>query len=274
MADLHPFSDLIATRRVLAGSVSFAITDDWLQGRTSFGGLVSALMAQAMRECAGAAWPAGVGLRALQTSFVAPVGAGELVVSVNVLRQGKNICQVMAQARQHDQVVTACLGTYGADRASGLAARRPLPDDSIPAVGVLPTSPARSGQAPTFLQHFDLRWAAGPPPMSGGQGWRTSLYLRLRDAALAQVSSELQTVLLADLSPTPVIGHLSRPSPNSSVTWALELRAIATPSPADWWRADNESLMVEGGYVNHAAKLWSPDGQLAAFGYQVVAVFA
>ena len=96
----------------------------------------------------------------------------------------------------------------------------------------------------------------------------------LRDAGLAQVSSELQTVLLADLSPTPVVGQLSRPSPNSSVTWALELRTIAATSPTGWWRADNESLMVEGGYVNHAAKLWSPDGQLAAFGHQVVAVFA
>ena len=271
MSALHPFSQLIDTRRTLGDSVSFAITDDWLQGRTSFGGLVAA---QALRERAGAAWPAGVRLRALQTSFVAPVGPGELLMLVNVLRQGKNVCQVMAQARQGDQVVAVCLGTYGADRTSALVARRPLPDDSIPAVDARPTAPARTGQAPTFLQHFDLRWAAGPPPISGGQGWCTSLYLRLRDAGLAQLSSELQTVLLADLSPTPVIGQLSTPSPNSSVTWALELRAIAATSPTGWWRADNESLMVEGGYVNHAAKLWSPDGQLAAFGYQVVSVFA
>lgn len=31
--------------------------------------------------------------------------------------------------------------------------------------------------------------------------------------------------------------------------------------------------MVEGGYVNPSARLWAPGGQLAAYGYQVVAVF-
>jgi hypothetical protein len=44
--------------------------------------------------------------------------------------------------------------------------------------------------------------------------------------------------------------------------------------PAEgWWRADNESLMVDAGYVNQSARLWAPGGQLAAYGYQVVAVF-
>jgi len=88
------------------------------------------------------------------------------------------------------------------------------------------------------------------------------------------VSTELQTVLLADLSPTPALGQLTRPGANSSVTWALELRPVEPGPPEGWWRADNESLMVDGGYVNQSARLWAPGGQLAAYGYQVVAVFA
>jgi hypothetical protein len=32
--------------------------------------------------------------------------------------------------------------------------------------------------------------------------------------------------------------------------------------------------MVEGGYVNHSARLWAPGGEIAAFGQQLVAVFA
>lgn len=274
MPALRPFSSLIEASCTQGDSLRYVLTDDWLQGRTCFGGLVAALAVHAMRERAGAAWPRGVGLRALQTSFVAPVGPGELWVSVNVLRQGKNICQVLAQARQGEQTVAALLGTFGADRESALAPRRPSPHVLPHTAEELAAAPVRPRQAPTFLQHFDLRWAAGPPPLSGGQGWSTSLYLRLRDAAAAQVSSELQAVLLADLSPTPVMGHLSRHAPKSSVTWALELRPINPPSPAGWRRADTGSLMVDAGYVNHAAKLWAPDGQLAAFGHQVVAVFA
>jgi hypothetical protein len=70
-----------------------------------------------------------------------------------------------------------------------------------------------------------------------------------------------------------VVGQLTRPSANSSVTWALELRPVTAAPAQGWWRADNESVMVEGGYVNHSSRLWAPDGHLAAFGSQVVAVF-
>jgi hypothetical protein len=88
------------------------------------------------------------------------------------------------------------------------------------------------------------------------------------------LSTELQAVLLADLAPTPVMGQLRAPAANSSVTWALELRPVPTTAPEGWWRADNESVMVEGGYVNHSARLWAPGGEIAAFGQQLVAVFA
>ena len=138
----------------------------------------------------------------------------------------------------------------------------------------LPVPPERPAGAPVFLQHFDMRWADGPPPYTGGEGWTTSIHMRLKPAEAATLSTETQLLLLADLSPTPAIGQLRRPSANSSVSWALELRPVAAPSPDGWWRADNESLMVAGGYVNHAARLWAPSGQMAAFGTQVVAVFA
>jgi hypothetical protein len=70
-----------------------------------------------------------------------------------------------------------------------------------------------------------------------------------------------------------VVGQLSRPSANSSITWALELCPVDGGPPQGWWRADSESVMVDGGYVNHSSRLWAPDGRLAAFGSQVVAVF-
>ncbi|MEO7851710.1 MAG: thioesterase family protein [Rubrivivax sp.] len=269
-----PFSELIHQRRSAAEALRYAIGDDWLQGRTCFGGLVSALAAHAMREKAGAGWSTPVNLLALQTSFVAPVGPGDIEVSVSVLRQGKNVCQVLAHVRQHAQVVAVLMGTYGAARASALETRRPVPQALPHSVEALPAAPQRAAGPPSFLQHFDLRWAAGPPPFSGGSGWHSSQFIRLRDPELASLPSELQVVLLADLAPTPVMGQLSQHAPNSSVSWALELRALTAPAADGWWRADNESLLVEDGYVNHAARLWSPDDRLAAFGTQVVAVFA
>ena len=118
-----------------------------------------------------------------------------------------------------------------------------------------------------------MRWAEGAVPFSGGHGHTSCIHMRLNPDEAASVSTELQAVLLGDLSPTPVIGQLTRPSANSSVTWELQLRPVDAGPPEGWWRADNESLMVDGGYVNQSARLWAPGGQLAAYGYQVVAVF-
>lgn len=268
------FSSLVQRRQHVAGAHRFSIDEGWLQGRTCYGGLVAALAAQAMHDEAGAGWPADVSLRALQTSFVAPVNPGLLDITVQVLRQGKNVCQVMAHARQDDQIAAVLLGVFSADRPSALQPRLPQPDRLPMAADQLPMPPEQPSRAPTFLQHFDMRWADGPPPFSGGQGWRSSLFIRQHRDDLAAVRTDVQIVLVADLAPTPVIGQLSSYAPNSSVTWALELRPVRAVQPGEWWRADNESTMVAGGYVNHAARLWAPSGELGAFGYQVVAVFA
>jgi acyl-CoA thioesterase len=269
----NSFSDLLARRNASGNVVRFDLGDDWLQGRTCYGGLISALAVQAMRDRAGSAWPADVGLRALQTCFVGPVAPGAVRIQVQLLRQGRHVCQVQAQVLQGEQVAAVLLGVFSADRPSTLTQRlpqRPAPRHEAEA---LPAPPARPMGAPVFLQHFDMRWAEGPPPYTGGQGWSTCIHMRLNTAEAAAISSEMQTVLLADLSPTPVIGHLRQPSANSSVSWALELRPVDPGPPEGWWRADNESLMVDGGYVNQSARLWAPSGKLAAYGYQVVAVF-
>jgi acyl-CoA thioesterase len=271
---LNSFSSLAAQRRTSPGSTRFVVSDDWLQGRTCYGGLVSALAVVALRDHAGASWPAGVGLRSLQTCFVGPVSPGALDIGVTLLRQGRNLCQVQAQVLQHGQVAAVLLGVFGADRPSALPPRRPQRPMPAHEAEALPAPPPRPQGAPVFLEHFDLRWAEGAPPFSGGDGHTSCIHLRLKPDEAAEVSTELQTVLLADLSPTPVIGQLRVPAANSSVTWALELRPVEPGLPQGWWRADNESLMVGGGYVNQSARLWAPAGELAAYGYQVVAVFA
>jgi len=268
------FSSLVRQRQTVAGAHRFTVDEDWLQGRTCYGGLVSALAAQAMHDEAGKDWPRDVSLRALQTSFVGPVAPGHLDITVQVLRQGKNVCQVLAHARQDGRVAAVLLGVFSADRPSALPTRRPHAEPLPLGADDLPVPAARPAQAPGFLAHFDMRWADGPPPFSGGEGWRSSLFIRPRDDDAAAVRTDVLIVLLADLAPTPVIGQLRSPAPNSSVTWALELRPVRAAQPGQWWRADNESTMVDGGYVNHAARLWAPSGELGAFGYQVVAVFA
>lgn len=271
-------AELLSRReRTEAGSqhrVRFDVSPDWQQGRTTFGGVLSALAVQAMRDVCGSDWP----LRALQTNFVGPVSPGRFDVEVVLLRQGKNIRQVQARVLQADeagveQVGGVLLGVFGAARTSTLPHLRP---DHHP-VAKDPDSaflwPFVPGITPAFTQHLEFRQAEGGMPFTGSDEWHSRTHVRLR--APEGIDNELQSVLMADAGPTPALAQLNGFAPASSVSWALELRpvALSTGSDTGFWRMDKDALATGDGYVNEKTTLWTPDGQLAALGYQVVAVY-
>lgn len=269
-------AELLSRReRTTAGSlhrVRFDVSPDWQQGRTTFGGVLSALAVQAMRDICGSDWP----LRALQTNFVGPVSSGRFDVEVVLLRQGKNIRQVQARVLQADeagieQVGGVLLGVFGAARTSTLPHLRP---DYHP-VAKDPDSaflwPYVPGVTPAFTQHLEVRQAEGGMPFTGSDEWHNRTHVRLR--APEGIDDELQSVLLADAGPTPALAQLNGFAPASSVSWALELRPIELGTGTGFWRMDKEALATGDGYVNEKTTLWTPDGQLAALGYQVVAVY-
>ncbi|MDE2400622.1 MAG: thioesterase family protein [Burkholderiales bacterium] len=274
---VHPasisLSALLIARRQQAHRVSFDITEGWMQGRTAFGGLLSALAVQAMRDVCGSDWP----LRALQTNFVGPVGVGTVHVEVTLLRQGKHVRQIKAELRQTDaqgaeQVCGILLGVFGADRASQIDTRRPVQAAvATPAEAGTPL-PFIPGLTPNFTQHLDLRLAEGAFPFTGSDSWLARLHVRLKDND--GVDPELMTIMLADAGPPPVLSRAKAMAAASSVSWALELRPVSEVDHNGWWRLDQDTIAYEDGYANDRAQLWTPDGQLAALGYQVVAVYA
>jgi acyl-CoA thioesterase len=112
-----PFSVLIERAQVDAESLGVDVPEDWMQGRTVFGGLQLALALRAMR-----ALVPGTAVRSLQATFVAPL-AGRVVVRARLLRAGKSATQV--EARIVDGEATAALvfgvfGVFGAPRDSGV----------------------------------------------------------------------------------------------------------------------------------------------------------
>ncbi|MCC7545727.1 MAG: thioesterase family protein [Aquabacterium sp.] len=254
--------------------VRFTVTPDWLQGRTTFGGLLSLLAVQAMRDVCGANWP----LRALQTNFVGPVVAGHFYADIILLRQGKNIRQVQCHVTQEDadgniQVGGVLLGVFGTGRDSTLPALMPQMPEVSKTVDEAMLLPFIPGLTPDFTQHLEFRFGEGGLPFTGAADWFSRTYLRLRQAQ--GIDAELMSVLLSDAGPTPALARLNRPAPASSVSWALELRPITDDVAHDSiWRMDKDALAVGEGYVNERTSLWTPSGQLAALGYQVVAVYA
>ena len=272
-APLTPLHALLASRTVAPDrrTVAFDVPADWSQGRTTFGGLVATLAVQAMRDLAGAAWDPSVTLRALQASFIGPVAPGPVAVAVTVLREGRHVRQVQALVQQQGQTAAHLLGVFGSPRETVVPQKAPAqpavdrsPDDAI-------TTPYVPGITPEFTRHIDCRWAEGQLPYSGADSWHHRLHLRLRSEA---VEAELLTVLLADTPPSPVLSQFRTPAPASSVSWELELRPVASAAQGDaWWRVDTDVIAAAGGYVNQVTQLWTPGGELAAIGYQVVAVY-
>jgi len=273
MSQSTPFSAIVAARHRSERRITFDIPADWQQGRTAYGGVVSAIAAQAMRDVAGADWPAAVQLRALQCSFVSVVEPGQVQVEVEVLRQGRNVCQVLARVSEGGRLGSVLMGVYSAERPSALVPRRLERPPARREAESLPSVPYLPERMPPFLQHLEMRWAEGAAPYSGTLCHHSSIHLQLRDHDSGAIQPEVLTVLLADAPATPAIAELGQPAPSSSVTWALELRAHPDAHHEGWWRIDSESVLVEGGYVNHAARLWSPSGALAAMGTQLVTVF-
>lgn len=271
--ELDTVAALLARRSVEGAFVFFDVAEDWQQGRTLFGGLLSALAVQAMRDVCGSDWP----LRALQTSFVGPVSPGRFEIEVHLLRQGKHVRQVQAHIRQgHSGGTSATAGVllavFGGARESTLAPLSPAMPPVAKSLAESTLLPFIAGITPNFTQHMEFRLAEGDFPFSGSQSWSSRTHVRLKDPA--GVDAELMAVMLADAGPTPALATLKTMAPASSVSWALELRPVPQPASADAsWRMDKDALATGEGYVNERTTLWTPDGQLAALGYQVVAVY-
>lgn len=270
---LNTLATLLAAREIQGTRVSFGISEDWKQGRTIYGGVLAALTTQAMRDLFGADWP----LRALQTNFVSPVEPGPVHIDVSLLRQGKNVRQVKAVLSQVDaqgveQVCGVLLGVFGSGRISQVRKLRPE-QHSVPVTAEASVElPYMPGLTPHYTQHMDYRLAAGAFPFSGSDCWETSYHLKLRYNE--GVDSELMTIMLIDAGPTPSMSQVMGFAPGCSLSWALELRTVEETDPAGLWRLDQETVAYGDGYSNDRAHLWTPDGQLAALGYQVVALYA
>jgi len=272
MPTFTPLASLLAARTRFEGGVRFEVPADWLQGRTSFGGLISVMALQAMRDVAGSAWPGNVKLRALQASFIGPVAQGPVEVVVNLLREGKSVRQVQALVQQSGQTAALLLGVFGSERETAVA---PLSPKRPPVATEPEQTPARTlppGVVPNFTQHMDMRFVGGGVPFTGKPSTANCIHLQLKGEPAGDIDTELLTVLLADVPPTPLLSQFTHPTPASSVSWELELRPLPQATEG-WWRAHTDVLAAAGGYSNQATRLWSPDGELAALGYQVVTVY-
>ena len=248
-------------------TTTIMVPEQWGQGRAVFGGMAAALaMAHLLHII-----PQGLPLRSVSVSFVAPLNAGAATASRRMLRQGKSVVQASAEIVQNGQVALVLLASFGAPRSSEhQLAADPAPQWQTDKVHSLP----KQGPAPEFTRHFDYRITHGQLPFSGSALRALGGDIRMAGSESRQVGI-VELLALVDAWPPVSLTLLSQPAPASSLTWTIEFIAHDLPfNSGDWWRYLAEIDYGSEGYHHIAARLWQPDGKLAAISRQTVTVFA
>jgi len=246
-----------------AGEARVDVPDDWLQGRTLFGGLQAAIGLAALRSVV-----PDSPLRSLQVTFIAPVPGGKVEARARVLRSGKNATHAEARIVDGDTTLAWMVGVFGRARDS--------------AIRVVPVQPAidavrpveiryREGAVPAFTQHFKARWLRGSPPFTGGDERENVIELGMRDAGPA---TEAHVLAMADFIPPIALSFLREPTAAASLTWMLEmLRDEVGALALEGWRMDAHLFAAHEGYTHQSLELWGPDGSPVAIGRQTMVVF-
>jgi acyl-CoA thioesterase len=247
-------------------SISLTITDDWLQGRTVYGGMQAAIAVRAMRLLADSAAP----LRSLQVTFVGPVGGGEVTADATLLRQGKSAGHVQATVIQDGKLRLIAVGIFATDRQSE-AFRDPQMPATPVALADAQAIPFVTGERPPFLQHFESRIAEGAALYSGAERLVSKIYARHRNESLC---TDEHLTALADLPPPVAAMQLTKPAPGSSMNWQLDfVRTPAELAGNEWYRMDADVAAAGNGYSWQNCSIWTEDGRLAMLSRQCMAVF-
>jgi acyl-CoA thioesterase len=256
------YTDLITAITPTDSGFTANVTDDWRQGRTTYGGLSAALCLEAALKAVPDAPP----LRSGQFAFVGPA-AGELSIRTEILRRGKSTLFMGVDLIGEQGLATRAILTFGAARESRLT-HLDLP---IPATLPVETAPDffPAGGGPNFTQQFEFKLAGGTP--IGTHGAPDFLvWIRHKDPAARSLAA---LVALADALPPPAVTLFPERAPISTMTWSLDVLAQPAADDDGWRLMKSRADTVLEGYSAQDMAVWDRAGTPLIVARQNVAVF-
>jgi acyl-CoA thioesterase len=250
-------------------TISLTVSNSWAQGRTLYGGISASLAYQAMRQ---AIEPNKV-LRSLSTNFIGPIEADKhFTIKTEILREGKNVTQVMGRIIQNDKVSLMAQASFGIARESKVHVTNQLQHqmDYPQKPNFMPPIPKVT---PKFLSHFDLAKTKGGWPFTGNKG--SILHGWMRFKKQPEIFSDAHLVALIDVWPPTVLQMLRWPAMASTMSWNLEfIHPHQSISGSDWFAYQAQTRQAADGYAHTEANIWDKHGTLVAISRQAVTVFA
>lgn len=258
------FTHMLRTFTADSSAHEVKLTDDWLQGRTAYGGLTTALCLESVLQ----KYPQLPPIRSAQVSFIGPA-IGLLKVSVKMVRQGKSVAFVEADLTSEKGLATRCLFTFGQARQSKLTSPIIHPSSLVPPEQ-LPVF-VNSDQAPAFTQHYETRVVSGQLPGQEGEPPDYLVWVRHRDPEAMNTPSGL--LAIADMLPPAMFATMSRVVPASSITWHLNILVDDVPKSHEWYLLRSTAENAHVGYSSQDMWLWDRTGRPLVCSRQLIGIF-
>jgi acyl-CoA thioesterase len=258
------YTELLAgLKRGADGKVNAHVPADWMQGRTTYGGLTAALCLEAARGLVD-----DLPLRSAQVAFVGPSG-GEISLKPTLLRRGKNTAFVSVDMTQPAGFAAQCIFAFGNARESSQSFQHiPMPDVPSPDTA---KSFFGEGPRPGFVGNFDMKGVLGDAPITGSDKRSIGLWMRHKDNGAPLDATAI--LAIADAPPPAILSMLKTPAPISSMTWMAEFLTEDIATEDGWFFALHTADTAMDGYSSQSMTLWNSTGEPILIGRQTITVF-
>jgi acyl-CoA thioesterase len=259
-----PYTRLIASLAPDQNDWNVTIPLDWGQGRTAFGGIVAAVMYEAVKK----SFPDLPPLRTAHINFIGPA-IGDLKISSSVLRAGKNVtfieCCLSGEKGLASKIIFIFANPLPAETEQDYPKRTDIPaPDSLPQYAEPP-------HKPSFLGHFERRIIKGPEFLSQTHHPEFLIWLRLRDIEAHNTFSSL--LALADAPPPAALAATKTLTALSTTNWAINLLRDNPKTEDGWWLLESSTQHIRHGYSSQRMTIWNRSGERVIDALQHIAVF-
>ena len=254
-------AEAIAALEPVDGGWRGTVPDNWLQGRTAYGGFSAALALHAAQQ-SDQDLPA---LRSAQVAFIGPL-SGDITIRATRLRRGRNAAFVQADVESAAGLGLRATFVFMGPIESRIDHRTGTAPDFAPPTAA--TQTYRGHRSVAFSQNFELvdrrDDAVGPAE------WLRWVRLAERDGLDPMVA----LIAVADCLPPAALKLLGGPAPLSSMTWLLNILDPRPVTRDGWWLLRATTDYVCAGSSSQPMAIWNADGLPIAEQLQSVAIFA
>ena len=249
---------MIATSQRTEDGLIVDIPASWMQGRTAYGGLSSALALHAAQSASGDLPP----LRSAQIAFIGPL-AGRVTLRAETLRRGRNAAFVQA-----DVIGEAELGLRATFVFMAPLASAAMHDEAARAPRTPPPPGADLYVGPPEFFTGNFEFLDDKSPLAPAE-WLRWARLREREG----VDPLVELLAIGDALPPAAFRLFDKPVPLSSLNWTLNLIDPAPCTRDGWWLLHARADRARDGYSSQRMTIWNADGAPVAEAMQGVAVF-